>query len=155
MEMDCKEYDCLEEMIETMPFVPLLKSENNYNEQVLFAIRFSRPFLSGAQAKHLRIPLKAKEIDVDKDGNPDWKKSNTNSYSLMNIPISEIMFLGGNNDEENNTISLWYYHEKEHCLQIRETLDSFIERLSAEYFLQNTFCMYIIPILSTRILSVN
>ena len=145
MMMNYCNYDHLTEMINTQPCNSVIKSATHYNEQVINAIKFSKPYITESLQKHLLIQIKAKEIDLDKDGKPLWKIADDKYYYLTNILISNILYITGNNDEENNTVQLWYMNEKEHCLQIRETLDNILKILSVNYLIRvhNSFIINI------------
>lgn len=136
MMMNYHYYDHLTEMIDTMPCSSVMKSLSNYNEQVLNAIKFSRPNRTASLQKHLLIQLKAKEINLDKVGNPLWKQSKENEYCLTNILISNILFITSNNNEEHNTVQLWFKDEHEHCLQLRGSLDHILQLLAVNYLIR-------------------
>ena len=136
MMINYSNYSHLTEMIDTMPCSSVIKSETNYNQQVLNAIKFSRPFRTAASQKQLLIQLKAKEIDLDKDGKPIWKNANNKQYCLTNILISNILFITSNNVEDKNTVQLWFMNEHEHCLQLRGTLDNILLLLSVNYLIR-------------------
>ncbi len=122
--------------VDTLPYSCLVKSKDNFHEQILTTLIFSDPLIVGKLCKYKALLWKLTTLEIDSNGEPISKKGMVHHYDNLSIKLCDILYFRSGNSHIKNSTLIRLKSDINRYYVIRETIAYCLSILPLQYYAQ-------------------
>ena len=129
-------FENLEGFVNTFPFIPLMKTNDNNYKQILFSLQFTEPYRVYKLCKFKSIFWKVMQLGIDGKSEPVLDRNKEHHYLYKKISLSDILYFRAGNAYVKNSILIKLKSDEKHFYSFKNTLVNILRSVPEKFFVQ-------------------